>query len=219
MSPPSDIPHPPDSSKGKPALPGEGLSDEQLLMAYRRGQTQAFTQLILRYKQELFHFLIRFVGDRQAAEDMFQEAFLQVHLSVHSFDSKRRFKPWLFTIGANKARDYLRKSGRRSAMPLSASMDASDDQGQRYIDLMQADLQLPLDNLEREENRRQVQEILGTLPDHLREVLLLAYFHRFAYREIAVMLGVPLGTIKSRLHAAVATFAGEWKRRHGGAEF
>jgi RNA polymerase sigma-70 factor (ECF subfamily) len=191
-------------------------SDEQLLQLYCQGESWAFDELVDRYQQELFHFLIRFAGSRAAAEDLFQESFLQVHISASTFDSSKRFKPWLFTIAANKARDYLRRNQRRQAMPLSAPLPGKGgDDGQTFVDLLQADLELPAEVLNREETRQEVQNIMQRLTDAQREILVLAYFHQFAYRDIAQVLEIPLGTVKSRLHAAVAAFAHQWKLRHG----
>lgn len=192
-------------------------SDEQLVLLYRQGQDWAFPQLMERYQQELFHFLIRFTGSRAAAEDMFQEAFLQVHLSADTFDVQKRFKPWLFTIAANKARDYLRRNNRRKTVPLSAPISGNlSDPGQSFTDLLQADLELPLEDLQRQETQDMVKEVVAELPDHLREILILAYFNQFPYKEIAEVLNIPLGTVKSRLHSAVATFAHHWKHRNQG---
>src|SRR6185436_21184411 len=95
-------------------------SDESLLQAYQHGEREAFATLMHRYANELLHFLVRFLGSRAAADDVFQETFLQVHLSAETFDTQRRFKPWLFTIAANKARDYLRRNSRRQTPQLSA---------------------------------------------------------------------------------------------------
>ena len=92
------------------------VSDEQLLVAYRHGDRASFSRLVQRYQRELFHFLVRFTGDRAAAEDIFQETFLQVHQSAEQFDPQRRFRPWLFTIAANKARDLHRAN--RAGRPL-----------------------------------------------------------------------------------------------------
>lgn len=194
---------------------GERISDEQLVAKYRSGETWAFEELVGRYRQELFHFLIRFAGGRAAAEDLFQEAFLQVHLSADTFDVTKRFKPWLFTIAANKARDYLRKKGRRQAAPLSAEINAGGDDGRQFIDLLEADLPLPEDVASDAESRARIKQVVDEMPEHLREILVLAYFNQFAYKEIAEMLGIPLGTVKSRLHAAVGTFADLWKSRTG----
>lgn len=207
----------------EPDKPLDELSDEQLVARYRSGRPEAFEALVERYRQELFQFLARFVNNRAAGEDLFQETFLQVHLSIETFDPARPFKPWLFTIGANKARDWLRRNKRQQAAPLSALIEKEREEGPAFIDLLRTELPLPTEDLERQEVRQLVQEVVAGLPHHLREVLLLAYFNRFAYKEIAAMLGIPLGTVKSRLHAAVGTFAELWKtryeetERHGGA--
>jgi RNA polymerase sigma-70 factor (ECF subfamily) len=189
-------------------------SDEDLLQRHLDGDPGAFAQLVERYQLELFHFLIRFTGERVAAEDLFQESFLQVHLSARTFDPERRFKPWLFTIAANKARDFLRRNHRRQTAPLSAPVDEGRADERAFIDLMQADLPLPHENLQQREVQELVRQVVAELPDHLREILLLSYFHSFAYKEIADMLAIPLGTVKSRLHAAVAAFAQQWKERY-----
>jgi len=196
------------------ARPTDEPTDEELLGRYRAGETELFPVLVKRYRQELFHFLIRFAGNRAAAEDLFQEAFLQVHMSADTFDTSKRFKPWLFTIAANKARDYLRRSNRRKAASLSAPMDKSDDGSSSFVDLLEADLPLPDDVADEAETRRRVRAVVDDMPSHLREILLLAYFQQMAYKEVAQALGIPLGTVKSRLHAAVGTFAELWKSKH-----
>jgi RNA polymerase sigma-70 factor (ECF subfamily) len=185
-------------------------SDETLLADYRRGDRAAFRLLLGRYKNELLHFLIRFLGSRAAADDVFQETFLQVHLSAGTFDVERRFKPWLFTIAANKARDHHRKHSRRAPVSLSVSM-SGEDEGARFIDLLEADLPEPAEPVADAEQARLVKQVLDQLPDHLREIILLSYFQRFSYQQIAEVLSIPLGTVKSRLHAAVAAFARDWK--------
>jgi len=193
----------------KPPL--EDLTDEQLLGRHRGGDEGALEVLIERYRLELFHFLARFVGNKASADDIFQEAFLQVHISAGTFDTSRRFKPWLFTIAANKARDLLRKNKRQKTASLSASVDRHQDGGRTFIDLLEADLPLPEEKAQQKEAGEIVRQVVACLPDHLREVLLLAYFNKMAYREIAESLGIPLGTVKSRLHAAVGTFAELYK--------
>jgi RNA polymerase sigma-70 factor (ECF subfamily) len=187
------------------------LTDEQLLELHRGGHTRAFERLIARYEAELFHFLFRFTGERAAAEDLFQEAFLQVHLAAETFDTSRKFKPWLFTIAANKARDLLRRNTRRQTAALSNPIDAGGDGDRSFLDLLESNIPSPVEDLESHETRERVRTIISEMPDHLREVLLLAYFHQFPGKEIAEMLSVPLGTVKSRLHAAVAAFAARWE--------
>ncbi|MGE5612026.1 MAG: RNA polymerase sigma factor [Bacillota bacterium] len=200
----------PDRHLAEP-LPGEPLTDEQLLDSYRRGNKAGFAQLVERYQRELFHFLVRFLGDRAAAEDVFQETFLQVHQSAGQFDPERRFRPWLFTIAANKARDLMRSQARRPANPLQAAISPSDDESGQFIDLMESMAATPGENLEKEELQKMVHDTVMSMPDHLREILLLSYFHQFPYKQISDILGIPLGTVKSRLHAAVAHFADRWR--------
>src|SRR5678815_2533781 len=118
--------------------PGGEPTDEQLLTEYRQGDKTSFPKLMARYQRELYHFLVRFLGDRAAAEDVFQETFLQVHQSAGQFDLQRRFRPWLFTIAANKARDLIRSQARRPTNPLQASISAGDDDSGEFIDLMSA---------------------------------------------------------------------------------
>jgi RNA polymerase sigma-70 factor (ECF subfamily) len=189
----------------------EGRTDEQLLEAYRIGDKLVFKQLVERYQRELFHFLVRFLGDRAAAEDVFQETFLQVHQSAEQFDLQRRFRPWLFTIAANKARDLMRSQARRPTNPLQASISPGDDDSGQFIDLMQSDDQMPSESMEKQELQTMVQGAVMNMPDHLREILLLSYFHQFPYKQIGDILNIPLGTVKSRLHAAVAYFADRWR--------
>ncbi|HTL29890.1 MAG TPA: sigma-70 family RNA polymerase sigma factor [Tepidisphaeraceae bacterium] len=186
-------------------------TDEQLLSAYRDGERGAFEQLVGRYQRELFHFLVRFLGDRAAADDVFQETFLQVHQSADQFDPSRRFRPWLFTIAANKARDLIRSQARRPTNPLQASINPGDDESGEFMDLMQSAQAFPDEPLQREELQQLVQKTVMSMPEHLREILLLSYFHQFPYKQISDILEIPLGTVKSRLHAAVAHFADRWR--------
>jgi RNA polymerase sigma-70 factor (ECF subfamily) len=196
---------------------GDGQrTDEELFAAYRRGDRASFQQLVERYQRELFHFLVRFLGDRAAAEDIFQETFLQVHQSAGQFDPQRRFRPWLFTIAANKARDLIRSQARRPSNALQATIHPDDAESGEFIDLIQSAQGLPDEPMQAKELQQQVHQIVTGMPDNLREILLLSYFHQFPYKQIGQMLGIPLGTVKSRLHTAVAYFAAEWKKMNRG---
>src|SRR6266700_3099642 len=132
-------------------------TDEELLSEYRHGERPSFAALVERYQRELFHFLVRFLGDRAAAEDVFQETFLQVHQSAEQFDLQRRFRPWLFTIAANKARDLMRSQARRPTNPLQASISPGDEESGQFIDLMESTAHMPSDPMEQEELQRKVQ--------------------------------------------------------------
>jgi RNA polymerase sigma-70 factor (ECF subfamily) len=196
------------------APPAGTITDEQLLSAYRAGDRASFDALVKRYERELYHFLIRFMGNRAAADDAFQETFLQVHQSADTFDAARHFRPWLFTIAANKARDLLRSQNRRNTTPLEASMNPNDDDGGRFVDMLKSPAALPSQPMEESEMRDLVHQTIAGMPQHLREIVLLSYFHQFPYKTIGDILGIPLGTVKSRLHAAVAFFAHRWNALH-----
>jgi RNA polymerase sigma-70 factor (ECF subfamily) len=188
------------------------LTDEQLLAGYAAGEQRALAELVRRYQQELFAFLARYVSDSNAADDLFQETFIQVHRNAKNFDTERKFRPWLFTIAANKARDYLRSSGRHAAQSLdNVTGRPGDSDAPTYVDLMDSGYAPPPQELSQVEDVAAVQRVLADMPNHYREVLVMCYFHQFAYREMADMLAIPLGTVKSRLHAALAAFAKAYK--------
>jgi RNA polymerase sigma-70 factor (ECF subfamily) len=196
-------------------------TDEALFDQFRAGDLNAFRTLVERYHDDLLRFLTRLLGDRQGAEDVFQDAFIQVHQSADTFDRTRRFRPWVFTIAANKGRDFLRKKNRRQEVDLHApvSRGGSGDEGRSttYVDLMEIDIPGPSARMTEAERDLMVQRALDALPYALREILLLAYFQRLSYAQIAEELRIPLGTVKSRLHAAVAGFATRWKDLSGQA--
>ena len=139
---------------------------------------------------------------------------MQIHLSKHTFKQGRRFKPWLFAVAANKARDTIRSRKRHRMVSIDASFssDPSGDGGS-FVDLIASDEPSITDELSQAEVAQIVREVVETMPEHLREVLLLAYFQKMAYKEIAQIVDVPLGTVKSRLHAALASFVKLWARK------
>jgi RNA polymerase sigma-70 factor (ECF subfamily) len=184
-------------------------SDEQLLADYLSGTTGAFDCLVARYTKELFAFLCRFVADQSAAEDLIQETFVQVHLAASSFDPARSFRPWLYTIAANKARDHLRSRSRRQEYSLDAA-GPGDGASPPSQTLPAAETPLP-EILDSEERRATVRYLVSQMPEHLRLILTLGYYQQLPYAEIAEILGIPVGTVKSRLHAAVNYFARLWR--------
>ncbi len=187
------------------------VSDADLLRRHIEGDPQAFAAIINRHRRELYNFLVRFLGDPALAEDVFQEAFLQLYLSAATFDQERRLKPWLFTIATNKARDALRSRTRRQTAPLDAAVAGNDEERGTYADLMPSNIPSPQEDAQNQETRLAVQTIISKMPENLKAVLLLAYFNELPYKDVADILNLPLGTVKSRLHAAVKYFAEQWK--------
>ena len=186
-------------------------SDEQLLEQYRAGSGQAFSELVQRYEHELYNYLRRYLGDASLAEDVFQTTFLQVHLKLDLYQDGRPVRPWLYTIATNQAIDALRKAGRHQPVSLDAQARGPQEQGGTYASLIEGRDMDPLEHLEVAERRQWVRETLESLPEHLRCVVILAYYQGLKYREIAEVVRVPVGTVKSRLHAALARLAEAWK--------
>ncbi len=171
---------------------------------FQAGETQAFDALVRRYERELYGYLRRYVGDGGLAEDVFQNTFLQLYLKSGHYESGRRVRPWLYTIATHQAVDALRRNGRHQAVSLEAARETADD---GEADGLAASLEgrnpEPFDAASGREQAERVRAAVGRLPDFLRQVLILAYYQGLKYREVAEALGIPVGTVKSRLHAAL----------------
>ena len=189
----------------------EPKSDEQLLADHISGSPGAFDTLVERYAHELFGFLCRFVSDKATVEDLVQDTFVQVHLAARSFDPARTFRPWLYTIAANKARDHLRSRGRRQHYSLDTV--GSDPDGPAPSKNLEADNEALSEQLASGERKQAVRELIDRMPEHLKLILTLGYYQQLPYAEIAEVLEIPIGTVKSRLHAAVGHFAKLWNQQ------
>jgi RNA polymerase sigma-70 factor (ECF subfamily) len=186
------------------------VTDEQLILEYRRsGDRERFAQLVYRYERELFSFLRRFLGNAEMAEDVFQAAFLQVHLKCESFEAGRRFRPWLYAIATNAAIDARRRNQRQPKV----SLDSQDEQQEagRLIDLLQSGESSPADSAIEAEASQLVRQTLEQLPESMQAVIHLVYYQGMKYRDAAEILQVPVGTIKSRLHSAIAKITEVWQ--------
>jgi RNA polymerase sigma-70 factor, ECF subfamily len=186
-------------------------SDEELLARHQAGENGAFNELVSRYAGELYRFLARFSGNPTAADDLVQETFLQAHQSAERFDTSRRLRPWLFTIAANKARDWLRSQRRRTEVSLDADVGRDSDESVSFAEIFEGHEGLPEDLVGEAEQRERVRWVIEQLPPALRQVLLLGYFQQLPYKDIAEIVGVPVGTVKSRLHTALKRFAVLWQ--------
>jgi len=196
----------------------KNISDAELLTRYAQGDEAAFRQLVNRYKNSLYAFLRQFLNRQDLIDDVFQETFLQVFTSRESFDTTRPLRPWLFTIAANKAKDALRKQQRTATIPIGTVADAQDVSFDDLLNTFTFDSGVPYDDLERDETAAMVRQIIANMPVNLREILILAYFNRFSYKQMASILSIPIGTVKSRLHTAVGRFAKDWQAAVGSRE-
>jgi RNA polymerase sigma-70 factor (ECF subfamily) len=186
-------------------------SDEELLVGFCQGQREAFGMLVRRYERELYGYLRRYLGDDHLADDVFQNTFLQVYQKANQYEPGRPVRPWLYTIATNQAVDALRRQNRYLAVSLDhSSAESQDGELRTLLELLEATTTDPLDQVQGEERRVLVRNAVDQLPDFLRQVVILAYYQGLKYRDVAEILGIPVGTVKSRLHAALLRLHESW---------
>ena len=190
----------------------DSRTDEALLTAYRRdGDADAFSVLVQRYERELFNYLRRYLGEATAAEDAFQATFLQVHLKCDQFAADRRFRPWLYTIATHQAIDAQRRNKRHQVASLDrrGSQDGGEELG-ALVELLSTREPGPVAQLNEGERRDWIRREVDRLPDGLRAAVAMVYYEGMKYREVAELLSIPVGTVKSRLHAAILKLNEAW---------
>ena len=190
-------------------------SDEELLERFCHGQAEAFGDLVRRYERELYGYLRRYLGDGSLAEDVFQNTFLQVYVKSGQYEAGRPVRPWLYTIATHQAIDAMRRNGRHQAVSLDETWaEGGEGEVAGLLELLQSRGPSPVEAATAQERQEQVRASVERLPDFLRQVLLLAYYQGLKYREIADILEIPVGTVKSRLHAALVKLQEAWAISH-----
>jgi RNA polymerase sigma-70 factor (ECF subfamily) len=166
------------------------LDDQCLIDACRSGKTEAFGVLVSRYQDRLYPTVFRLTGCAEDALDLLQEAFLRAYEKLDRFHGESSFYTWIYRIAVNLALSDRRKRRHESSAALPGDLS-----GDRALD----DPAVPLERAERDER---IQEALDALaPDH-RAVVVMKEYDGLRYEEIGAMLGVPVGTVRSRLHRA-----------------
>jgi RNA polymerase sigma-70 factor (ECF subfamily) len=190
--------------------------EAQLLNRYGQGDEAAFRELVDQYKGSLYTFLHRFLSRHDLVEDVFQETFLQLYTSRDTFDISRPLGPWLFTIAANKAKNALRILKRRQATPIGGLLNNDTLSLEGVLNAFACHDDDPSAQLEQMETAALIRHLVASLPKRQSEILTLAYFNQFTYKQIAGILDIPLGTVKSRLHTAVGALTRKWtiEREH-----
>jgi RNA polymerase sigma-70 factor (ECF subfamily) len=180
-------------------------SDEKLLLEYRQhGDRPAFEELVRRYEKELYGYLRHYLGDAEMAEDVFQQTFLQVHLKCDQFEADRKLRPWLYAVATNQAIDFQRRNGRHHMASLDRRI-SSEREGESglFVELFDGPGLGPAEQSSSLEQGEAVRAAVEALPEQTRQVVMLVYFQGLKYREAADVLSIPVGTVKSRLHAAI----------------
>lgn len=189
---------PPRQSKPKHQ---EGDEDE-IILACQKGDVQAFGFLVNRYQKQMFNVAFRITGSYEEASEVVQEAFLSAYRSIRRYRGEARFSTWLYSITINETRSRLKAMRSRDFHEgLSIDDPPGDETGSPIKQYVSHDISVA-EQVERKEVKEKVQECINALDDEHREVVVLRDIQGFSYDEIAEMLSVPDGTVKSRLFRA-----------------
>lgn len=162
-------------------------TDRDLIERARRGETDAFGELVTRYQTSVFNVCYRILHERGEAEDLAQESFMRAYNRLNTFDLEREFGPWVRRVAANLCLNHL--ESHKVTAPLDEERDASESQR-------------PEKQVEVKERSEQIREALASLPSHYRIIVELRHFQELSYDEIASELKIPLSDVKSHLFRA-----------------
>jgi RNA polymerase sigma-70 factor (ECF subfamily) len=172
-------------------------SDEEVVASYLAGDQAAFSVLVDRYMNHLYNFVLQFVSDRAAAEDIVQDTFVKAWTHLGRFDRKKSFKTWLFAIAKNTAYDFLKK---KKTLPFSLF---ENEEGENVLENTPGNDTDPGDILDREATSQELEVKLGLLSRPYQILLRLRYQEDFSLHEIAHILKEPYNTVKSRHQRAL----------------
>lgn len=175
------------------------LSDREDMKAFCSGEDLALNRLMDRHGERLFHYLIRLLQHETVAAELAQESFVRVHLHRQSFDRRKKFSTWLYSIATNLARDHWRRLSRHPQVSLDVQMSNS---GETLANVLPADQRSPAEELERQDDARLVRQAVAELPEELRTPLVLSEYEDMPQAEIAVALGCNMKAVENRLFRA-----------------
>ena len=170
------------------------LSDEVLIKKFQNGDISAYNQIVYRYKDRLLNFIYRYLNDIDRAEDLLQDTFMKLYTHKDSYKEIAKFSTWLYTIAANLSKTELRKLKRRKTFSVTELSredrkfiirGSENDPSEQYLN----------DNLD-----RNIQKSLSELPNDFKTIIILRDIQELSYDEISKIVGLPLGTVKSRIN-------------------
>jgi RNA polymerase sigma-70 factor, ECF subfamily len=172
------------------------MSDEDLMAQFQAGTIAAFDILVSRHKDPLINFIYRYLGDTETCEDLLQETFLRVYRNRYSYQRIAKYTTWVYTIARNLALSEYRKRKSRQMYSLQ-SLTRDDEEYQVEIP---DETNTPDRFTESKLQDQRIQEALARIPEEFREVVVLRDVQQLSYDEIALITGLPMGTVKSRIH-------------------
>lgn len=190
-----------DAEVREKSVSAKELSDHQLIEATKRGDEAAFAEIVNRYRNPLTNYLFRMLNDYEEAVDLAQETFVRVYFAIERYHTDYAFSTYIYRIATNLAISEIRRKKRRKLLSLTSFFqndDSSDAQEFHPPD----DKSLPDEDLIENERNRTIEKAIATLPDKYRAPIVLREIQELSYEEIAQILGLGLGTTKSRISRA-----------------
>jgi len=179
-------------------MPEHSDPDAALMLRVKRGDREAFADLVEKYKQPLFNFICRTLRDEAESEDLAQNVFLQVYKSRQRYEHTAKFSTWLFTIARNLCLNEIRRRSRHPADSIEETQSDNEEQPQRqYEDKKNF---LPTENVLHGELAAKIEEAVAELPENQRTAILLCRQDELSYEEIAKILDCSLSATKSLIH-------------------
>ena len=201
-----------DNDKSRKSRHVKKSENENLLIAYRNGDEKAFDKLIKEYGNQLYNFILRLVGNHEAAEDIFQDTFIRVLRNIERYKPSAKLLTWLIQIAKNLCFDYFKKENLRAHHSLSVENSSEE---YSLDSIIEDDNQPQPQNLIMlEEDRMLVQEAIEKLSAKKKEVILLRIYEGLPYRDISEITGDPEGTLKYRVYEAVREIAAYIEKKH-----
>ena len=173
-------------------------TDEELILLVQEGQNQAYDILVGRYKNRLYSYLFRLLGNESEAEEFAQEAFVRAYMHADKYKTIARFSTWLYTIATNLVRNRIRNIKRR---PKTISMWTEDSGGEdgRWVDIKD-DSPNPEETMDQKKLQELIQQAIEKIPSKYRPSFVLREMNGLSYEEIAATTGLKLGTVRSRIN-------------------
>ncbi len=175
------------------------MTDQDLIKLCKQGDRQAFNQLVEKYQERVVNIAYGLLSNKEDAYDAAQETFIKVYRSLNSFAEKSSFSTWIYRILSNVCKDMLRKR-QRSVKVISIHGDENEEKPHDIPDLNPT----PEETVEKNELHRQVWDALHQLKSEYREIIVYFDMQELSYEEVSSALGIPIGTVKSRLNRARA---------------
>lgn len=185
------------------------LDDQTLVRQCLRGNVSAFAELVTRYTAPIYSLAYRLTDDRAEAENVTQETFLRAYAALPRSRTDLAFKPWLFQIAVNLCRDLARKKRPAAFSELSTEADPAPEEA------IEDESPLPLDQVEERELRQALVRAVADLPEIYRAVVTLRYTEELSYEDIAMILQLPINTVRTHLFRAKAMLRkslADWQR-------